>query len=260
MLTFKQFLLEGIKYIPGQGHVFVPDAPNSQMGNNTATSSTQPIASTTKPPTPVPTQTAVQQRQLVMADPSKGIDISDIAEPIKDSQGNVTSYRIRGHVGTDEYGRSTVKSLRGSANDIQIWQPREGYTVTGTSDRIIQFAKQQGVELRGGLADLLGNKGELIIPKLKSIGAAGIAAAGAVAGSALTQSAQAASDVLAGVLTQPDPKTRMEVEKGLNTDVGLGFDYVDGELAMSPEGSEAVRRRQKQGYSFPTAYPSDLYK
>lgn len=63
-----------------------------------------------------------------------------------------------------------------------------------------------------------------------------------------------------GLLSTPEPKTRMQVEKDLNTDVGLGFDYVDGELVMNPEGSEAVRRRKKQGYSFPTAYPTDLYK
>ena len=63
-----------------------------------------------------------------------------------------------------------------------------------------------------------------------------------------------------GILTPPSSKDRMQIEKDVNTDVGLGFDLEGGELVASPEGFEAVRRRQKQGVKFPTAFPDNLYK
>ena len=63
-----------------------------------------------------------------------------------------------------------------------------------------------------------------------------------------------------GLLTPPSAKDRMQIEKDLNTDVGLGFDLEGGELVASPEGFEAVRRRQNQGVKFPTAFPENLYK
>jgi len=63
-----------------------------------------------------------------------------------------------------------------------------------------------------------------------------------------------------GLLTPPSSKDRMQIEKDVNTDVGLGFDLEGGELVASPEGFEAVRRRQKQGVKFPTAFPDNLYK
>lgn len=65
---------------------------------------------------------------------------------------------------------------------------------------------------------------------------------------------------LMGLLTPPSAKDRMQIEKDLNTDIGLGFDLEGGELVASPEGFEAVRRRQKQGVKFPTAFPDNLYK
>jgi len=99
------------------------------------------------------------------------------------------------------------------------------------------------------------------LPSLRSIGAAGIATAGAIAGSALTQGAQAASDVVGGLLTPPAPRERMEGEKAYETDVGIAFDLSpEGELIASPEGFETVRRRIKSGTSYPTAYPQGLYK
>lgn len=141
--------------------------------------STAPVrAASQTTQSPVNTQQAAPpqvQRQVVNVDPSKGVDIDDIAEPMKDAQGNITGYRIRGQVGYDEANRATVKSLRGSSNDIQIWKPKEGYSVYGTSDRIIEFAKKHGVDLpRKGLADLLGDKGELVIPVNRS-GVSGVA-------------------------------------------------------------------------------------
>lgn len=171
MIKFKQFLMEGMQFVPGKGYVFVPDSSPTQIPTNpnpAATSSPTPeslkpyaqpvLSDIEKPPTQQP------PRQTINVDPTKGVDINDIAEPMKDAKGNVTGYRIKGNVRYDEYNRPTVDTLRGSSNDIKIWEPKKGYSVTGTSDKIIQFAKQHGVDLRGGLADLLGDKGELVIP------------------------------------------------------------------------------------------------
>lgn len=96
---------------------------------------------------------------------------------------------------------------------------------------------------------------------LKNIGAAGLATASAVASGALTQGVQAASDVMAGLLTPPAPKDRMQVEKTFNSDIGLAFDLSpDGELVANQAGMKAVRDRQSKGVNFPTVYPQGLYK
>lgn len=93
---------------------------------------------------------------------------------------------------------------------------------------------------------------------LASIGAAGIAGAGAMVGSVLTQGAQAASNAMGGLLTMPPARTRMEREKDLQSDVGLAFDLdADNELMASPEGFRAVAARQKEGRGFPTALPTE---
>lgn len=93
---------------------------------------------------------------------------------------------------------------------------------------------------------------------MASIGAAGIAGAGAMVGSALTQGAQAASNAMGGLLTMPPARTRMEREKDLQSDVGLGFDLgADNELVASPEGFRAVASRQKEGKGFKTAFPTE---
>jgi hypothetical protein len=62
-----------------------------------------------------------------------------------------------------------------------------------------------------------------------------------------------ATDV-SGLLTLPPPKDRMEGEKAWNTDTGLAFDWIDGELVASPEGFKAVRQREKEGRSWPGPY------
>jgi len=93
---------------------------------------------------------------------------------------------------------------------------------------------------------------------MASIGAAGIAGAGAMVGSALTQGVQAASNAMGGLLTMPPARTRMEREKDLQSDVGLAFDIdPDNELMASPEGFKAVAARQKEGRGFPTALPTE---
>lgn len=96
---------------------------------------------------------------------------------------------------------------------------------------------------------------------LRAIGAAGLAGAGAVAGGALTQGVEAVTNVLGGLLTPPDPRSRMQGEKMIGSDVGVAFDLSpEGELMGNPAGFEAVRRREKEGRSFPTMYPQDVYK
>jgi hypothetical protein len=89
----------------------------------------------------------------------------------------------------------------------------------------------------------------------KNLGAAGMAAAGSIAGSALTQGVQAATDVLGMVGNTPTGKDRMQIEKSFNSDMGLGFDLgPDGELVMDPAGREAARKRQQQGIQFPSMF------
>lgn len=89
----------------------------------------------------------------------------------------------------------------------------------------------------------------------KNLGAAGLAAAGSIAGSALTQGVQAATDVLGMVGTTPTGKDRMQIEKSFNSDLGLGFDLgPDGELEMNPAGREAARKRQQSGTNFPSMF------
>lgn len=89
----------------------------------------------------------------------------------------------------------------------------------------------------------------------KNLGAAGLAAAGSIAGSALTQGVQAATDVMGMVGTTPTGKDRMQIEKSFNSDMGLGFDLgPDGELVMNPAGREAARKRQQSGINFPSMF------
>lgn len=96
---------------------------------------------------------------------------------------------------------------------------------------------------------------------LRAIGAAGLATAAGVAGGALSQGVEAATNVVGGLLTPPAPKDRMFGEKTFNSDVGLAFDLTpDGELEASPAGMKAVRDRQAKGVSFSTLYPENLYK
>jgi hypothetical protein len=91
------------------------------------------------------------------------------------------------------------------------------------------------------------------VPSLRSLGGAGLAAAGAITGSALTQGAEAMTDVLGAYGAPPTPKDRMQIEKSFNSDTGLGFDLSpEGELEASPEGFKSVRQRQKKGINFPT--------
>jgi hypothetical protein len=96
---------------------------------------------------------------------------------------------------------------------------------------------------------------------LRAIGAAGIAGAGAAVSGALSQSAEASLNALGGMLTPPEPKSRMQVEKDIGSDVGLAFDLSpEGELMGDPAGFAAVRKREKEGRSFPTMFPQDIYK
>jgi len=89
----------------------------------------------------------------------------------------------------------------------------------------------------------------------RNLGAAGMAAAGSIAGSALTQGVQATTDVLGMVGNTPTGKDRMQIEKSFNSDMGLGFDLgPDGELVMDPAGREAARKRQQQGIQFPSMF------
>ena len=83
---------------------------------------------------------------------------------------------------------------------------------------------------------------------LRGLGLAGL-------GGILGAGADAGASV-AGVYSTPEPHTRMEGEKTYGTDIGLGFDVdTEGELMANPAGMEAVRRREKEGRSFPTWYP-----
>lgn len=54
----------------------------------------------------------------------------------------------------------------------------------------------------------------------------------------------------------PPNKSRIRSEKLYNSDIGLAFDTDEqGEVVGNQAGFEAVRRRQKQGVEFPTAWP-----
>ncbi len=258
--------MEGMQFVPGKGYVFVPDSSPTQIPTNpnpAATSSptpeslkpyAQPVLSDIEKPSP-----PAPPRQTVDVDRNRGIDIDDIAEPMKDAQGNVTGYRIRGQVGYDEANRPTVKSLRGSSNDVQIWKPKEGYSVFGTSDKIIEFAKKHGTDLpRKGLADLLGDKGELVIPVNRS-GVSGVAdaakAAKAVGKTALKmvpfigtaaslaamgQRAQAGDYVGAGLEAASEVADYIP---GVGTAASLGIQSVLADRDMSDEERKESEQR-----------------
>lgn len=259
MKTFKEFLEEGIVNIPGRGSVFVPDdKPQTTPQPTQPTQSTQPVQQTAKPTPPAP-------KPVVDVDPKVGLNIKDFAEPMTDAQGNVTGYRIRANVGFDESNRPTVRGFHGSQGEVRIWKPGEGYRVFGTEQKLREFARSHGHELpRGDLATLM-QKGEITIPttqtkqpstqNLKNLSAAGLAAAGSVAGAALTQGVQAATDVLGMMGTTPAPKDRMQIEKDYGSDVGLGFNLTpEGELEADPQGMEAARKRQQSGVNFPSMF------
>lgn len=89
----------------------------------------------------------------------------------------------------------------------------------------------------------------------KNLGAAGLAAAGALTGSALTQGAQAMTDVLGMMGTTPTPRDRMQVEKDYQSDIGLGFNLTpENELEADPQGREAARKRQQRGVNFQSMF------
>ena len=89
----------------------------------------------------------------------------------------------------------------------------------------------------------------------QQLGAAGLAAAGAITGSALTQGVQAATDVLGMAGAPPTAKDRMQIEKDFQSDFGLQFDLTpDGELEMNPAGREAARKRQNRGINFSSMF------
>ncbi len=111
-----------------------------------------------------------------------------------------------------------------------------------------------GYRMKGGspLPDTTVSKGS---NATKQLGAAGLAAAGAIAGSALTTGVQATTDVLGMVGALPAPKDRMQIEKQYHSDIGLEFDLSpEGELEMNPAGREAARKRQNRGINFPSMF------
>lgn len=163
MKSFKKFLekqvenwddqlKEGIVNIPGKGNVFVPDDKPQ-----TTTKPSQPIQQTSQPTQPQP-------KPVIDVDPKVGLNMKDFAEPVKDSRGNVTGYKIRANVGFDESNRPTVRGFHGSQGEVRIWKPGEGYQVFGTEQKLRDFARSHGHELpRGDLATLM-QKGEITIP------------------------------------------------------------------------------------------------
>ena len=101
------------------------------------------------------------------------------------------------------------------------------------------------------VAKLSGQTNQSATQTFKNIGAGGLAVAGAITGSALTQGVQAATDVLGMLGTTPMPKDRMQVEKTFNSDIGMGFNLSpEGELEADPQGREAARKRQQRGVNF----------
>lgn len=108
----------------------------------------------------------------------------------------------------------------------------------------------QGI-IDSSVAKLSGQTKQSAAQTLKNVSAAGLAAAGSVAGAALTQGVQAATDVLGMMGTTPAPKDRMQVEKDYGSDIGLGFNLTpEGELEADPQGREAARKRQQRGVNF----------
>jgi hypothetical protein len=138
-----------------------------------------------------------------------------------------------------------------------------GRTKTALNDIQTHQAKVGGLDGRTmDMKDV--RKAMSLNPKasgLRAIGAAGIAGAGAAVSGSMSQSAEASLNALGGMLTTPDPRSRMQVEKGMGSDVGVAFDLSpEGELVADPAGFAAVHKREKEGISFPTMYPQDIYK
>jgi hypothetical protein len=118
---------------------------------------------------------------------------------------------------------------------------------------LVDYIGQKNIPTK--LETVNSNPKSTVIQNTKALGAAGLAAAGSIAGSALTQGVQAATDVIGMVGNTPTGKDRMQIEKSFNSDLGLGFDLnPDGELEMNPAGREAVRKRQQQGTNFPSMF------
>jgi hypothetical protein len=144
---------------------------------------------------------------------------------------------------------------------------RQGTDIGVDSKEHGSFSQQLAKGVIGGQKGSLGQMGQKLVSDAvariknsgtqtaKNLGAAGLAAAGALTGSALTQGAQAMTDVLGMMGTLPTPKDRMEIEKSFNSDIGLGFNLSpEGELEADPQGREAVRKRNKTGINFPSMF------
>ena len=159
MKSFKQFLIEGIVNIPGRGNVFVPDSAPTPTQN-----APPPQQTPARPQTPPVSQPPSAPRSVVDVDQKTGLNFNDLAEPVKDSKGNVTGYRIRANVGYDESRRPTVKGFHGPQNEVRIWKPGEGYQVFGTEQKLRAFAKSHGHQLPPGDLATLMQKGEIVIP------------------------------------------------------------------------------------------------
>ena len=144
---------------------------------------------------------------------------------------------------------------------------RQGTDIGVDSKEHGSFSQQLAKGIISGQKGSLGQMGQKLVADavgkvknsapqtVKNLGAAGLATAGAIAGSALTQGVQGATDVLGMVGTLPAPKDRMQIEKGFQSDIGLEFDLSpEGELEMNPAGREAVRKRQNRGINFPSMF------
>ena len=259
MLRFKQFLIEGVRYVPGRGNVFFPDeTPETNVAN--PVTSTTPTQSVSQPSTSATTQTAARPvaqttsqtqpppRQVVDADRVKGVDFDDLAVPVRDASGNITGYDISADVGVDESGRATVKGFKGADKDVRIWKQGEGYQVFGTEPRLREFAKRQGVDLPQGqnLADLM-RGGKLHIPVksaaktlgktvLKAIPVIGTAASLAAIG----QRAHAGDYVGAGLETASEVADWVP---GVGTVASLGIQAHLADRDASPEEKKANQER-----------------
>jgi hypothetical protein len=282
MLRFKQFLIEQeVKLIPGQGNVFIPQQPENPHGSVTNVPGKGNVY-TPPPSTPQTTNTAPQQSQTTPSENTNSPkpretkvagynDLDDFqnfvkqyGETVWNEDGTVRGIIMKGQHGFDEYGRPTLKSLSGRDHDLQIWKKGEGYTTTGIGKHLETLAKMMGINKSGSeLWNEFANKGMISLTnnnsnfgkKMAGVGAAGLAAAGSVAGSALTQGVQAATDVMGAVGSPPTGKDRMQIEKSFNSDLGLGFDLSpEGELVGNPQGREAARKRQQSGINFPSMF------
>ena len=62
--------------------------------------------------------------------------------------------------------------------------------------------------------------------------------------------------MVGGLYMTPPNKQRIKTEKAYNTDIGIAYDTDEnGELVANPAGFKAVHQREKEGRSYPTAFP-----